>query len=73
VTHPWRVICRWLMTGARSMFWDGDSSEDQPWCCSDCNMWLNGSTQWTDHMVGKKHRRSLALKRAGFEHAQHEE
>jgi ribosomal protein L37AE/L43A len=74
VTHPWRGICRWLMTRARSMCWDGDSSEDQGWWCSDCNMWLNGPTQQTAHMIGKKHRQSLTLKkRAGCEHAQHEE
>ena len=23
--------------------------------CPDCDMWLNGPTQWTDHEIGKKH------------------
>ena len=23
--------------------------------CAVCNMWLNGPTQWEDHIIGKKH------------------
>ena len=28
-----------------------------PVYCSDCQMWLNGQTQWQDHRIGKKHRK----------------
>lgn len=27
--------------------------------CPDCEMWLNGPTQWEDHKVGKKHKKNL--------------
>ena len=40
----------------------GDSSDGPQWC-SVCMMWLNGTTQCIDHLVGKKHRQSLTLKR----------
>ena len=29
------------------------------WCAA-CSMWLNGPTQWEDHMIGKKHRKNVA-------------
>ena len=25
--------------------------------CEDCEMWLNGPTQWEDHKIGKKHKK----------------
>jgi len=28
--------------------------------CEDCEMWLNGPTQWEDHKIGKKHKKNLA-------------
>ena len=31
---------------------DGDAAY-----CPACQMWLNGPTQWTDHLIGKKHRK----------------
>ena len=40
----------------------GDSSDGPQWC-SVCMMWLNGTTQCIDHLVGKKHRQSFTLKR----------
>ena len=27
--------------------------------CKDCDMWLNGQTQWEDHKIGKKHLKNL--------------
>ena len=27
--------------------------------CPDCQMWLNGPTQWQDHRIGKKHRTNV--------------
>ena len=27
--------------------------------CRQCRMWLNGPTQWWDHVIGKKHQRSV--------------
>ena len=26
--------------------------------CEVCEMWLNGETQWVDHLGGKKHRKN---------------
>ena len=28
--------------------------------CPDCQMWLNGPTQWQRHKTGKKHRKHVA-------------
>ena len=47
-----------------------DATEDQgaddsecrmgPIYCQDCQMWLNGRTQWLDHcLLGKKHRKKI--------------
>ena len=36
-------------------------SEDHVRYCSDCNMWLNGLTQWEDHRIGAKHRKNVLL------------
>ena len=34
--------------------------------CEVCEMWLNGPTQWEDHLIGKKHRKNWkALAMAG--------
>ena len=30
--------------------------------CDDCEMWLNGSTQFEDHKISKKHKKSLRRK-----------
>ena len=30
--------------------------------CEQCQMWLNGPTQWTDHQQGKKHRQYVKEK-----------
>ena len=27
--------------------------------CPDCEMWLNGPTQWEDHKIGKKHKKNV--------------
>jgi hypothetical protein len=27
--------------------------------CEDCEMWLNGPTQWEDHKIGKKHKKNI--------------
>ena len=27
--------------------------------CEDCEMWLNGPTQWEDHKIGKKHKKHI--------------
>ena len=37
----------------------GDGAE--VWC-HDCRVWLNGTTQWEDHKIGKKHRRNTQKK-----------
>ncbi len=29
--------------------------------CPDCEMWLNGPTQWEDHKIGKKHKKNKRL------------
>jgi hypothetical protein len=34
----------------------GDS--DGIWC-KNCEMWLNGSAQWEDHKIGKKHKKNV--------------
>jgi hypothetical protein len=36
-----------------------NSSDSQAVYCEDCEMWLNGPTQWEDHKIGKKHRKNL--------------
>ena len=33
--------------------------------CRDCEMWLNGPTQWEDHKVGKKHKKNFKRQLAG--------
>ena len=33
--------------------------EDGPVFCNCCRLWLNGHTQWEDHLRGKKHKKSL--------------
>ena len=30
------------------------------WCPA-CEMWLNGTTQWEDHKIGKKHRKNTGM------------
>jgi hypothetical protein len=37
----------------------GDS--DGIWC-TDCEMWLNGPTQWEDHKIAKKHKKNCVRK-----------
>ena len=27
--------------------------------CEECEMWLNGGTQWEDHKIGKKHKKNV--------------
>ena len=34
-------------------------AEDAAVHCPDCQMWLNGLTQWRDHCTGKKHRKNV--------------
>ena len=39
---------------------DGDNEDSMigsnaPVFCKQCEMWLNGQTQWWDHVIGKKH------------------
>ena len=39
--------------------------------CEDCEMWLNGPTQWEDHKIGKKHKKNLkkvAVNKGGTDH-----
>ena len=31
-------------------------NKGDPVYCEDCEMWLNGPTQWEDHKIGKKHK-----------------
>ena len=38
---------------------DAGDKKDDPIYCEACTMWLNGPVQWTDHLVGKKHKRKL--------------
>ena len=33
--------------------------------CEECDMWLNGPTQWEDHKVGKKHKKNMKKTSAG--------
>ena len=35
--------------------------EDGAIYCKECELWLNGSAQWEDHKLGKKHRNNLAI------------
>ena len=30
------------------------------WCWV-CEMWLNGTAQWQDHKIGKKHRKNIGM------------
>ena len=39
-------------------------AEDVAEYCPDCQMWLNGLTQWRDHCIGKKHRKNVHRKNA---------
>ena len=39
-----------------------ESSEGAVYC-EDCEMWLNGPTQWEDHKIGKKHKKHFARTR----------
>lgn len=32
---------------------------DGPMYCRQCEMWLNGPTQWWDHVIGKKHQKAV--------------
>ena len=32
--------------------------------CVECQSWLNGTTQWRDHLIGKKHRKNVQRARA---------
>ena len=36
-----------------------DKDKLEPVYCETCDMWLNGSTQWERHKIGKKHRKNL--------------
>ena len=36
----------------------GHKDDDAVWCL-ECEMWLNGPTQWEDHKIGKKHKKCL--------------
>ncbi len=39
-----------------------DEPQDGAVYCQDCEMWLNGPTQWEDHKFGKKHKKNLQRK-----------
>ena len=41
---------------------DGTIEEEGAVYCEDCEMWLNGPTQWEDHKIGKKHKKHSRLK-----------
>ena len=32
---------------------------DEAVYCPECEMWLNGPTQWEDHQIGRKHKKNL--------------
>ena len=34
--------------------------------CEICLMWLNGSTQWEDHLIGKKHKKNCKQQGTGM-------
>ena len=34
--------------------------------CEFCEQWLNGPTQWEDHIIGKKHKKNRKKKWASF-------
>ena len=36
-----------------------ETPEAAPIWCPDCQMMINGRTQWEDHIVGKKHKRKV--------------
>ena len=36
-----------------------ESDAKKEWHCAICNVWLNGQTQWQDHLIGKKHKKTL--------------
>jgi hypothetical protein len=36
-----------------------NAADSQAVYCEDCEMWLNGPTQWEDHKIGKKHKKNL--------------
>ena len=33
--------------------------EYRPVYCETCEMWLNGDTQWLEHLIGRKHKKNL--------------
>ena len=37
----------------------GPPESGQAKYCEDCEMWLNGPTQWEDHKIGKKHKKNV--------------
>ena len=43
----------------------GEEEQDGAVYCQDCEMWLNGPTQWEDHKFGKKHKKNLQRKQQG--------
>ncbi len=38
---------------------ENGGADSQAVYCEDCEMWLNGPTQWEDHKIGKKHTKNL--------------
>ena len=41
--------------------------------CEECEMWINGPTQWEDHKVGKKHRKNPTQKITQLEDPKNQE
>ena len=44
---------------------EGQNKPEKGIHCPDCDMWLNGPTQWEDHKIGKKHAKNIKRSKAG--------
>ena len=44
--------------------WVAEAETEFHWIfCGSCNMWLNGPTQWSDHLTGENHKKNILAAR----------
>ena len=49
---------RWLRVAPAPTDASTSKSDEGAVYCQDCKRWLNGPTQWEEHKIGKRHRKS---------------
>ena len=47
--------------------WTPATQKGEASCCDVCTMWLNGTPQFNDHLMGRKHRNNLRKMRGKAE------